>query len=680
MAWYCPRVHVHIPSFLKNFQQSLKKRVGRSDGVTPLVSHDHDVKLIQSLRGKKTPSAKQWARLPELLSTREKRLFGFAGVVFFASLVWFGYGLLLSRMAIVPAVGGRYTEAVVGSPQRINPLFASTNDTDVDITRLVYSGLMRHDASQRLLPDLATKYEVSDTKLVYTFHLRENALWHDGQPFTADDVLFTMDSIQDPEINSPLLVSFQGVLVEKVDDYTVRFTLSEPFPSFLSSLTVGILPEHIWSDIPADQLRLSQKNIQPIGTGPYKFLKLIKDDSGRIVRYELTRFEDWYRQAPYIQEFIFAFYSTYDGPGGAIQDLREKKVDGLHFVPYNLRGQVTRKHLVLYTLQLPQYTALMYNQTHTPVLKTLDVRTALRCVIDKERILRETLDNEGNVIHSPVLPEFPGYDPARTTERCDTATANEKIDAEYKRLTGEDYKKKLVEQEIARYKESVPTTTTSTDEGDTQNDPDADIPHEVRQQIEESIDAQLDPAQPFYRVDDDGNIVTLTIVTSDTTEYSQAAHLIAGMWQELGIVANVSLVPAKDIAKQVLKERQYDVLLYGMIVGEDPDQYPFWHSSQIDFPGLNLSKYVNKKVDTVLEDARETTDEEERIAKYKEFQDLLLADVPGVFLYIPTYTYALTDMVQGFNVIRISHPSDRFNGIESWYIKTKKVWNARQAS
>ena len=670
---------MRIISRLKNVFSSLKKRAGKRGGASPLVSHTHDVKLIRSLRGKRVPNARQWARLPGLLSARERRLFLLAFIIFVGSLGWFGYNIVSSKLMTAPAVGGTYVEAVVGAPQSINPLFSSTNDTDVDITRLVYSGLMRYDDEHRLVPDLATKYEMSDDKKSYTFSLRENAKWHDGESFTADDVVYTFETIQDNIVNSPLLVSFQGVLVEKLDDYTVRFTLPEAFPSFLSSLTVGILPEHIWFDIPADQMRLSQKNIQPIGTGPYKFSKFIKDGTGRIVKYELIRVDNWYRQSPYIENVQFAFYSAYDGPGGAIQDLREKKVDGLHFVPYDLRTQIARKHLVLETLQLPQYTALMYNQSHNPALEELDVRKALTCVIDKDRILRETLDNEGQIIHSPVLPGFPGYDPERKTERCDTTTANETLDGVYDRLSVEEYKAKLLEDEIKRYKESVEITS-STPEGENTSIEDIDVPEDIMQQITDAIDAHVDPAQPFYRVDDDGDIITLTLVTSDTTEYSQAVHLIAGMWQELGIVTNISLVTPKDISKQVLKERKYDVLLYGMIVGEDPDQYPFWHSSQVDFPGLNLSKYVNRSVDTVLEEARETTDLEEQKEKYSEFQELLLADVPAVFLYMPTYTYALPDWIQGFDVVRISHPADRFNGIESWYIKTKKVWNKNAGS
>ncbi len=669
---------MRISSLLTTIRTRIVRQFSRTRDPLPLVSHKHDVTILQSLRGRRIPSVPQWVRLPGLLTAREKRLFSVASVVLVCSLVWFGYGIATSRMTIVPAVGGHYIEAIVGSPQRINPLFASINDADIDISRLVYSGLMRHTPEQRLVPDLATKYEVSEDRKTYTFTLRENARWHDGEPFTADDVVYTFQELQDPAVGSPLLVSFQGILVEKIDDYVIRFSLPEAFPAFLSTLTVGILPEHIWLTIPAEQMRLSQKNIQPVGTGPYKFSKLVKDERGQILRYDLVRFEDWYRQAPYIETFSFAFYGFYDGPGGAIQDVREKKVDGLNFVPYDLKQEVDRKHIQLHTLQLPQYTALLFNQKKQPLLEKAELRDALAFSLDKDRILRETLEHEGQVIYSPILPGFPGYDADREKTVYNVEEANASLDDVYKRLSVSERRQALLDKAIETYQADHPVViATTTDEGEvdlTESVESVEVSAEVMTQLEESVDAQIDPAQPFFRTDKDGEVISLSLVTSDTTEYRQAAQLIASMWQEIGIVTNISLVPAKEMSRAVLKDRSYDILLYGMIVGADPDQYPFWHSSQVAFPGLNLSQYVNRSADTLLEKARETTDEGEQTTLYTEFQDLLLADRPAIFLYIPTYTYALGGRVQGFDVTRISHPADRFDGVEMWYIKTKRAW------
>ncbi len=188
------------------------------------------------------------------------------------------------------------------------------------------------------------------------------------------------------------------------------------------------------------------------------------------------------------------------------------------------------------------------------------------------------------------------------------------------------------------------------------------------------LDTTLNNAQTFYRKDGSGKMISLRLVTADTPEYRQAASLIAGFWQDLGIQTTIDFVAIKDFSRQVLKERNYDVVLYGVIVGSDPDQYPFWHSSQKDYPGLNLSLYVNRTLDDVLQKARETDDEAKLAELYGTFQDTIIKDIPAVFLYTPIYRYATSDHIQGVTVQRIFHPSDRFAGVRSWYIKTVGDW------
>lgn len=683
-------------SFLKKIFGRLKKiRPGK-----PLVGHSHDLKLLRRIKGRRFPRWCQFFHFKHILSKKEKRIFNWSLLLLVVGIIWAGYGFTKANRVQVPAIGGQYVEAVVGSPQLANPVFANVNDVDVDLVRLIYSGLMRYDEKQRLVPDLAVKYpEVSEDKKVYTFELKKDVIWHDGEPFTAQDVVFTIETIQDPEINSPLLVSFNGVAVEAVDDYTVKFTLQEAFSAFVSSLTVGILPEHIWFDKTVDRFKLAPQNLQPIGTGPFMFKKLSKDETGHIYRYELQRFERYYRQPSFLEVVAFQFYPDYEGLGGAIEALRGQKVDGLHFVPSDLKEKVERKHIILHTLQLPQYTALFFNQDKEPFLADEDLRTALAYALDKDRILREALGGEGQVIYSPILPGFPGYNPEIAKTPYSWEEANKLLDEKkWERISYGDYRQELKDKMLKEWEESyvagvAEETATSTEatseeaseeetgeETETTDDTTVDTKkEEERQKAEEEINARLDQelneAQTFYRQDKDGNLLELTLVTADTQEYQQTAQLIAGFWQEIGVKTVLKFVPTKDISREVLKKRDYDILLYGAIVGNDPDQYPFWHSSQIDFPGLNLARYVNRSADELLEEAREATDEEKKIELYKKFQDLVLADRPAIFLYIPTYTYATSDKVHGFDVTRISNPADRFVGITSWYMETKGEWN-----
>lgn len=623
------------------------------------------------------PQWKQVAHVKKILSPREARLIRWSGILLLIGLVWFGVDMVKRHRVQVAAVGGRHIEAVVGSPELINPLYASVNDVDRDLTRLIFSGLMRYDHRQRVVPDLAASYTLSDDKKVYTFTLKKDVTWHDGEPFTARDVVYTIETIQNPLANSPLALSFQGVGVEAVDDHTVQFTLAEPFAPFLSTLTVGMLPEHLLFDISPERLHLHKFNLQPVGTGPFMFRKLAKDDTGFIYRYELGRFEQFYRTPAYIEEFIFQFYEGDDAYTRGIQALREQKVDSIHFVPKDLREKAERKHITLHTLQLPQYTALFFNQEANPVLKDKELRKALAQALRKERILREAIDGEGQIIHSPILPGFPGYDADVEKVSYAPKTANEALDASWERVPFEDYKntrKEALMEEVSRRFTEVSTSTVATTSSEGTN---TSTTQAITDEVERVLEEELQEAQTFYRKNDDGNILALSLVTADTLEYRQAAQVIAGFWQDVGVKVSISYVSPKDVSREVLKNRNYDVLLYGMIIGSDPDQYPFWHSSQIDAPGLNLARYVNRNADTLLEQAREADDEAAQTEAYKKFQELILAERPAIFLYMPTYTYATTNDLQGFSITRIFHPADRFADITNWFVETKGQWAKR---
>lgn len=653
----------------------------------------HDVALLSRLRNRRFPTPRQLFQIGKVLSFRERVIFWITLVVFIGSLGSIGVVLANSQRISVPKVAGVYREGVIGSPQSLNPLFSSLNEIDQDVVSLVYSGLLRYDSKRRLVPDLAVKYDVSADAKTYTFQLKQNVHWHDGELFTADDVVHTFELIQDSEVGSPLLVSFQKVKVTAVDDYTVSFTLDEPFTSFLSSLTVGIVPKHIWSGIPASQIRLAQRNLQPIGTGPFKFQRLVKNSDGFVESIELARYDDFYRNPPYLKQVIFQFFGDYDGPTGLVSALRESKVDGISFVPYQYRERVKRKHIVLETLQLPQYTALFFN-TKNEILKDKSIRIALSQAIDRDRIVADVLDSEANTISGPILPGFPGFAESATTTVFSLEKANADLDKTYDQLSASDYRAILLDERVAlRVAEEKKKNETSTTSTVGSSDSDTATPtiatstpineDAIRDEISKQLDIELNPAQLFYRYKKGGNkkdVVGFELVTAGTPEYVKVADIIAGYFQEVGIKVKVRLVDAQDITREVLRTRSYDMLLYGVLVGSDPDQYPFWHSSQIGYPGLNLSQYSNKAVDQLLEKARSNTNPDDITKLYTDFAAALHADAPAVFLYTPTYTYALTDEIKGFSVDSIAKPSDRFSNITDWYTQEKKIWSRNPAS
>lgn len=661
----------------KDFFSKLVARFAKkTHGGKPLVTAHHDVTLLQRVREKKLPSLEQVMNASSIMSKKEQIILRLSLLVLLIGLGWFGFVFAGTYRVDTAAVGGRYVEAVVGRPVRANPLYAPLNDTDMDIVRLVYSGLMRIDTKQRLVPDLAASYEVNEDKTQYTFKLREDVFWHpeatDSEPqrLTAEDIVFTFETIQTEAVASPLYLTFQGVLVEALDEKTVRFTLAEPFTPFLSTLTVGILPEHIWGNLTPEQILATQRNLQPVGTGPFKFKRLTKDSTGNIDRFELERFDKYYRQPPFIEEFVFRFFNDYEGDTGAIQALRQQFVNALHFVPTDLKDQVQRKHIQLHTLQLPEYTAVFYNQERQPALADPVVREALALAVDKERILRETLDGEGQIIYSPVLPGFPGYLPEIEKTPFSIDQANELLDEKWPRITAAEYRAERKQQLLDDY--FAQNLATSTEGMSTST---SQVPSEVDEQIEAQLDQELNEAQTFYRKNKDGNLLEIKLVTTDTNQYKSAAQRIAGFWQEIGVVTQLSFIPQEEFSKNALRGRLYDALLYGVIIGSDPDQYAFWHSSQTSFPGLNLSQYVNRSVDELLVKAREATDEAVVAEAYEEFQQILLEQRPALFLYMPTYTYATTGEISGLELSRIFSPSDRFAGVIYWYLRTKGTWN-----
>ncbi|HOX61123.1 MAG TPA: ABC transporter substrate-binding protein [Candidatus Magasanikbacteria bacterium] len=663
---------------------SLRKRWQISHLSQPIMTPKHDVRLLRRLRGRHLPKFSQITHMDRLLKPTERVFLRIALLMLVVGVVWIGWNFTSRFRVSVPTNGGSYTEAVVGAPQYINPIFASSNDVDMDLSRLVFSGLLRYDEKHRLLPDLAAQYSVSEDKKVYTFNLRKDVLWHDGEQFTAKDVVFTFETIMNPAVASPLLVSFQGMKVSLIDDYTVSFTLPEAYPPFLNSLTVGIIPEHAWFDITPEQMRLAQLNVQPIGTGPFKFSKLSKDDSGRIFHYELTRFDRYYREQAYLDSFAFNFYADFEGDNGSVYALRGQKVDGLSFVPHSLRDQVERKHIVLHTVNLPQETALFFNSNHNVVLDNKNVRLALAKSVDAGRIVNEALKGEGEVIHAPILPGFPGYSAEAGKRSFSYEEANKLLDEKFTRVSVEDYRKARLEELIKKWKEENPdnsasSTVTSTVVGSisassTTSTVSTSTDLLAQAAAEATLSEEIQEAQTFYRKDKDGNILSLEIVTVDTEEYTRAANLIAGFWQNIGVKTSLRFVKARDLSRDVLRDRSYDILLYGEIVGDDPDPYPFWHSSQVVYPGLNLANYVNRSVDEIIVKIRSTSDAVILEDLYKKFQSAVLADQPAVFLYMPTYTYATSDMVKGMSVSRISHPSDRLGDVTHWYVETKQDW------
>lgn len=570
------------------------------------------------------PSWKQWRHLPNILSIKEKKILQFSLSLSCLCFLFLGGWLFVSHCSEIPAVGGTYTEGLVGSPQFVNPLYALASDVDADLSSLIYSGLFRWDSQNGLILDLAESYLVSEDQKTYTIKLKDGIYWHNNDPVTANDVVFTIQSIQNPAYRSPLYVSFRGVEVSQIDEKTIQFVLVEPFASFLSTLTVGILPANLWQDIDPRNAVLASLNLSPVGSGPYCFDKFTVDKKGEIRSYSLKRNTGYYGEKAKIENLTFKFYPDQNA---AINALQNQNIEGLSFVPHNLISEIEKnRSLVILRPTVPQEVILFFNQENQPLLKNDDLRQALALSLNKQTIVDSVLSGHGTIIDSPILPDAFGFNQEITK-------INQNITEAVAFLNKTDYLE--TSPNGFRAKKIETTENSETKEG--------------------------------------WNELTLTLTTVNQPDFITTAEIIAEQAKTIGIKVQIETVEASELYEKIIKPRTYQMLLTAVQFGLNTDPYPFWHSSQIKDPGLNLALYVNRKTDELLEKARTSLNNDEQKNAYLEFQNLLVQDLPAIFLYQPNYTYVISNKIKNISLTKIITPADRFQNITSWYTKTKKV-------
>ena len=554
-----------------------------------------------------------WERLrllPKVLSVRERYIIGALLLVIAGSLISFPFTIYRHYTDTIPAQGGMFIEGLIGQPRRINPLLAQTNDTDRDLSSLIYSSLLKYNDEGKLVPDLAKSYEISADQLNYTIYLKPNAFWHDGQAVTIDDIVYTIQTAQNADYGSPLRVNWQGVEVKKVDSTTVILKLKTKYAQFLNSLTISILPAHIWSNIQPINFSVSDYNLKPIGSGPYMFKKLQKDAAGRIQTYELAASENYYDGRALIDTITMRFY---DNENQLITAYNNNEIENLVYIsPGNLKKLKFLNRLNIQEIELPRYFGVFFNQGQSKALGDKNTRIALNHATDKESIIKEILNGKGTSIYSPLIENV--------------------LD---------------VSQDITKYQ--------------------YDINH-----AKEILAASGWQAGPDGILKKNNTILSIRLTTPTFPELVSVATMLKEQWSKIGVSVVVDTLSSAQL-QQAIKERSYEALLFGEILNPDPDPFSLWHSSQINDPGLNLALYQNKTADGLLEDARQLANPSERVSKYNDFQKLVIADAPAIFLYNPLYLYPQTKEIHGFNGSTISTPSDRFSNVENWYINTSRT-------
>jgi peptide/nickel transport system substrate-binding protein len=345
--------------------------------------------------------------ITKVLTGKEKLAVIFFFSIALMALIYLAIAWIGAHSVIIAQDGGDYIEGIVGSPGLINPIFSSNNETDQDITWLIFNGLLKNEDG-KLVNDLAEHYTISDDGLSYTFSIRKDVVFHDGAPLTADDIIFTVETIQNSQTASALYKSLSGFKAEKKDDYTVVFTLNKPFAPFLSLLSFGIVPKHILESTPPQSMRLADFNIKtPIGTGPFQIKSFKKDNRGVIKSYTLARNEKYYTHPPYLSTITLKFFANIDA---ALDALRNKNIDGISYLPTKYQTDALKKIVDIRSLSLPQYTAIFFNQQKNPYLSNAAVRKALTLAINRDE-LAEKMGSQITIIYGPILAGFVGYHP-----------------------------------------------------------------------------------------------------------------------------------------------------------------------------------------------------------------------------------------------------------------------------
>lgn len=653
---------------------------------------------------KKSPSSKQWRQFFSILTKKEGVAFSVLVCLVLASLLFLGLNFYFTHTVLSPALGGHFKEGTMGQPRFINPLYLSTQDVDRDIVELLFSGLMKYNEKGELIKDLAKEAEIKEQGKAFEFSLKDNIFWHDGTPLTVKDIVFTIQLIQNPEYQSPLRIKWAGIIVEKISDSKVLFKLPKKYSGFLETLTVKILPKHIFENIPPKNLPwslVSQDYL--IGSGPFKFKTLVQDNSGFVKKLTLERNENYYGKEPFLNELSFLFFQE---EKGLLKAANLGEIDG-----FSLSDPKAGKHnFKARIISLPRYFALFFNFKTKGILTEKALREALAKAINKQEIIEKVFSGKAQVVDSPILPQFFDFEAPATVYNFSPTSSEEILEEQGFKLNPETQKRerhivkkaaftfeknltygnqnkdveelqKCLRQDPAVYPEGVVSgyfgskTRTAVIKFQEKYVKDilepiglkkgtGDVKPMTREKLNEICFEKPTEITPLQ----------LTLTTCDKFPLNEIAEVVKKNWEEIGIEVEIRKVSLSELQTNILAKRNFEILLFGEALASIPDPFPFWHSTQKEYPGLNIATYKSKDADKLLEKAREAEKEEERKENLEKFQDVLTEDLPAIFLARPDYVYALSPKIKGYNVEKITEPAKRFNNVEQWYAETKRVW------
>lgn len=528
--------------------------------------------------------------------------------------LWQVRGLDNFYLKLAPVSGGIYREGIIGAFTTANPLFAITS-VDSSVSHLVFSGLFTLSPEGVLESDLATDFTVDEDGLLYTVRLRNDVMWHDGEQLKADDVVFTYERIKNPETKSPLQSGWAGVEVVEVDDYTVQFKLPNTLSSFEYSLVNGIIPKHVLDQTAPADLRSSTFNsVWPIGSGPFRYVSVEVLGEDIDTKNEKVTLEANADYYDRAPSIDGISIRTYRDEDSMLRAFETKEISAM--VGLQSMPDTFSNDATVSTLSIPLSSQVhIFLNNSSPQLTEVNVRKALLLGTNTE-LLRQSIGYELIPSDSPFLKSHFTYDTAKVQAGYDKAAAEKLFD------------------ESGWIKNS---------EG-------------IREK--------------------DGVQLKLRVVSQSLTEYATVVQTIQEQWKEIGVNVDAFLQPEEDVQSGAVVRHDYDVLLYGISLGPDPDIFAFWHSSQADprvKSRLNLSEYKSATADKALEGGRTRLNQDLRKIKYQPFLDAWLADTPAIALYQPRFLFVVRGTLDGFVSGEFNSPVDRFYSVNDWLIRKEKV-------
>lgn len=542
------------------------------------------------------------------------RVFFFAII---ASLIATLFILNRDNTSLVATRGGVITEAILGTPRFINPALAITR-ADQDVTALVYSGLMKINDEGNLVPDLAESVTVSEDGLTYNIVMRQDARFHDGTQVSAKDVAYTIRLVQDPDLKSPIRGNWSDVVVEEIGDFELNIVLDEPYAPFIENFTLGVMPSHLWSNLPIEQLPFSQLNTEPIGSGSFYIKQTNRDTTGLVSSYALAAFKENPETAK-ITAFELKFFVN---ESDILDAMKAGNVDNTAYISADNLSLIDTDMFRVIETPLPRVFGVFFNPNRSSILLDDSAREALSVAIDRAALISNSLSGHGVPIFGPTLSSDIGLESKDGTE---DVSASSSIELAQEILENGGW----TQSSIGFWEKSI-----------------------------DKVDTTL----------------SITIRTSNTPLFTAVLEQVVEDWEALGVEVTTEQFEQTGLVQSVIRPRDFEALLFGLDMSRSYDLYPFWHSSQKDDPGLNIAQYTNLSVDALLEDARTEQNQTERVRLLNEASNIIASEVPAVFLFQPHFTYVVSNRVTMPTIGHIGKSSERFSNTLEWHTKSDTLW------